>query len=194
MIDYLGLMLINMVAGLVLLAMYVYAGLDDPQQKRWAPGFIASGLIAFLFGTHMAIVWPIPATYAVAYGETSVFLGILLLAAGVTMALGGELWTLAIYAFFAGIVGIELGVRFIMLRLSAAPLLAGLGFIATGLAGVLAAPGLIKFRNHRPLRILVALVLLFAAALWALTGYGAYWMHMVALQHFGPHGVVMMKK
>lgn len=191
MIDYLGLLLINMVAGLVLLALYVYAGLDDPEQKRWAPGFIVSGLIAFLFGAHMVMVWPIPATFAIAYGETSVLLGILLLGAGVTMALGGQLWTLAIYAFFAGLVGVELGFRFILLHLSSAPLLAGLGFLATGAAGVLAAPGLFWFRKYRLLRILVALMLLAAAADWALTGYFAYWMHMSMMQHVGPHGMPM---
>jgi len=191
MIDYLGLLLINMVAGLVLLALYVYAGLDDPEQKRWAPGFIVSGLIAFLFGAHMVMVWPIPAVYAIAYGETSVLLGILLLGAGVTMALGGQLWTLAIYAFFAGLVSVELGFRFILLHLSNMPMLTGLGFLATGGAGVLAAPGLFWFRKNRLLRTLMALLLLGAAALWALTGYGAYWMHLQIFQHVGIHGVPM---
>jgi putative membrane protein len=39
-IDYITLMLINLVAGLILLATYVYFGLDEPNQKRWIPGFV----------------------------------------------------------------------------------------------------------------------------------------------------------
>jgi putative membrane protein len=38
-IDYISLMLINMVAGLFILAYYVYSGLDGADQKRWIPGF-----------------------------------------------------------------------------------------------------------------------------------------------------------
>jgi putative membrane protein len=45
-IDYITLTLINMVAGLFILAHYVYKGLDSPNQKLWVPGFGVTGAIA----------------------------------------------------------------------------------------------------------------------------------------------------
>lgn len=193
MIDFLALLLVNMTAGFVLLAWYVFAGLDDPDQKKWAPGFLVTGLIALVFGAYITMIWPLPGVYSSAFGEQSVLFGILFLAAGVCMAAGWNLWTLSIYAFFAGLVAVVLGVRFINLHLTAAPLLAGVGFIVSGLGGILAFPGLTWFKKNLPLRILVALMLLGAAGIWALTGYGAYWMHMQAFSGLGVHGAPMMK-
>ncbi len=42
-IDYITLMLINMVAGLFLLADYVYRGIDSYNQRQWIPGFGITG-------------------------------------------------------------------------------------------------------------------------------------------------------
>jgi putative membrane protein len=46
-IDYLTLMLINLSAGLALLAAYVYFGLGTSNQKRWIPGFGVVGAIGY---------------------------------------------------------------------------------------------------------------------------------------------------
>jgi len=185
-IDFLSLLLINMMAGFVLLAWYVYAGLDDPDQPRWAPGFIVTGLIAFLFGGYITLTWPLPGPYNSAFGELSVLFGALFLAAGIVMARGGNLLTLGLYAFFAGWVAILLSVRVLMLKLTSTPPVTALGFFASGFAGVLALPGLLWFKQNRLLRTLVAIMLLLTAALWALVGYGAYWMHMTAFAHWMP--------
>ncbi|MEG3959539.1 DUF981 family protein [Microcoleus sp. herbarium2] len=45
-IDYLTLMLINLAAGLALLAAYVYFGLGVSNQKRWISGFGVVAAIA----------------------------------------------------------------------------------------------------------------------------------------------------
>ena len=45
-INYLSLMLINLAAGLTLLAAYVYFGLNANNQKRWIPGFGVVGTLA----------------------------------------------------------------------------------------------------------------------------------------------------
>ncbi len=63
-IDYVTLLLVNMVAGYALLAAYVWIGLDDPLNKRWAPGFAIVGLIALVFGAHMTITWPLIGSYS----------------------------------------------------------------------------------------------------------------------------------
>ena len=68
--------------------------------------------------------------------------------------------------------------RIINLSLTQSPVLAGAGFILTGLSGVLA--GLTLWLHRiKLLRILGAITLLTAAAIWALIGYMAYWKHMI---------------
>jgi hypothetical protein len=51
-IDYITLMPIEMVAGLFILAYYVYSGLDGADRKRWIPGFGRTGAIALTTGLH----------------------------------------------------------------------------------------------------------------------------------------------
>jgi len=193
-IDYLPLLLINMVAGLVLLAGYVYAGMEDPDQKKWAPGFIASGAVALVFGGIIATTWPLPGPYNMLFGESSVLYGIIFLVAGLTLALGGNLLTIAVYAFFAGLAAMLMGVRIFVLKLTAFPPLTALGYLATGAAGVLAAPGLAWFKGNKPLRVLVALMILGAAAVWALNGFGGYWMHATGFHDWVPTTHLLLPK
>ena len=190
-IDYLPLLLINMVAGLVLLAGYVFFGMTDPKQVRWAPGFIATGVVALVFGGIIATTWPLPGPYNMLFGESSVLFGIIFLAAGLTLAFGGELITVAVYAFFAGLAALVMGVRILLLHLTQFPPLTALGFVATGMGGILAAPGLLWCKNIKPLRVLVGLMLLGAAGIWALNGYGGYWMHAIAFKDWKPATMTM---
>ena len=67
-IDYITLMLINMVAGLVLLADFVYRGLDGANPKRWIPGFGLVGAIALVTGLHMTLTWPVPGSFNISFG------------------------------------------------------------------------------------------------------------------------------
>lgn len=185
MTDYLTLMLINMTAGLVLLAGYVFRGMDDADQKRWVAGFGISGLMALITGLHMSLTWPIAGSYNIPYGEFSVFLGFLLFGAALSLALGWNLKLLGVYAFFPGVASVLMGFRFITMGLSKEPVLTGIGFILTGLGGVFALPAL-HWRHNRTIRVVGALVLLAAAAIWALTGYGAYWEHMQSFANWVP--------
>ena len=185
-IDYITLMLINMVAGLFLLAYYVYAGLDDPYQNKWIPGFGITGAIALTTGLHMTLTWTVRGSFNIAFGETSVLFGILFIGTSISLAKGWELITLAIYGFFAGLVAILVGVRLINLGLTQRPILSGIGFILTGLAGVCAAPTLWYFKNNRLWRIIGAIGLIAAALIWALIGYMAYWSHLDSFQQWVP--------
>lgn len=184
--DYLTLLLINMVAGLVLLAGFVYVDLHNQQPRHWAPGFIAAGVIALIFGVYMTIRWPLPGPFNITFGEMSTFFGILFLMAGISMAAGWSLLTVAVYAVFVGLAAIVIGIRIMNLHLTQSPVIAGIGFILTGLGGMAALPVHRFFRQNRPVRIIAALVLLVAAAIWALTGYGAYWMHLSGFAHYTP--------
>ncbi len=185
-VDYVSLLLVNMVAGYFLLALYVYRGLDDPLHPRWAPGFGMVGLIALVFGTHMTATWPIIGSYNSAFGEMSVLFGAIFLAAAVSIAFGWSLLSVTIFAFFAGTAAIVLGARFIDMKMTMTPLLSGIGFIVSGLAGVFAAPTLLYFRTNRLFRCVAVLILLAAAAIWASIVYYEYWMHMESFTKWMP--------
>lgn len=184
-IDYITLMLINMMAGLFLLAYYVYQGLDSPHQKLWVPGFGMTGAIALATGLHMIWTWPVTGSFNIAFGETTVLFGIIFVAASIALAQGWDLLTIAIYAFFAGLAAIVIGLRLINLSMTRQPLLSGIGFILTGLGGVLAAPSL-YLKTNRTWRLAGAVVLVIAALIWGFTGYLAYWNHLESFQKWVP--------
>jgi len=191
-IDYLSLLLINMAAGLVILALYLFKGTTETDQRKWSAVFAIPGVIAMLNGLHIIWNWPLPGAYNSAFGEMSIMLGALFLGASLALAKGWDLLPLTIYSFFAGLAAIVLGVRFIDLKLTMTPLLCGTGFILTGLAGVFA--GLVLYlRANRSIRIISALILLITAAIWGMIGYGAYWMHMEGFSKWLPTTLKMLK-
>lgn len=178
-IDYVSLMLINMVGGLVILACFIWRDIDREDNRFWAPAFALPGIIAAVSGFAMTLSSPLPKPYSSAYGETSILLGFLFLAAAWSLAKGWKLFPLGIYAFFAGLTGVIIGIRIINLGLTASPLISGLGFILTGSGGIFAEIVILN-RHRKWLRVIGALVLLSAAAIWAFTGYFAYWIHLHA--------------
>jgi putative membrane protein len=185
-VDWVSLLLLNAMAGYFLLAYYVYAGLDDPEQTKWAAPFVMVGVLAAIFGGIMAVTWPLPGAYGSAYGEMSVLLGFVFAGAGVAMAKGWNLRVVAWYAFFPGVAAVIIGVSLIALRLTLAPVLSGTGFILSGLAGIFAGPTLTWLKSDRPFRILAALVLAVTGLIWAATVYPAYWMHMKMFARWQP--------
>jgi putative membrane protein len=184
-IDYITLMLMNLVAGLVLLATYVYFGLDESNQKRWVPGFGMVGAIALVTGLHMTFTWPVIGSFNIAYGETSVLFGILFIGTSLALAMSWDLLTLSIYGFFAGLVSLLIGVRFINLGLTPTPLRVGIAFILVGLGGVFSAPTL-YFKKNRLLRTIGAIVLLVAALIFTHIGLDAYWAHLETFSTWQP--------
>lgn len=181
MIDYVTLMLVNMIAGLVVLASFLWWGFGREDLRPWAAGFALPGVVATVSGFAMTFTWPIPAPYSMAFGEMSVFFGVLFLGAAWALACRWSLVPLGIYAFFPGAAAILLGVRLIDLSLTRMPWLSGIGFIVTGLGGLFACVTLLLGR-YKVLRIVGGLVMLAAAALWVPTGYIAYWDHMKVKQ------------
>jgi putative membrane protein len=184
-INYITLILINLVAGLFLLAAYVYLGLSDPHQKRWIPGFGMTGAIALTTGLHMIFTWPVPGSFNIAFGEMSVLFGILFLTTCLAIALSWDLITVAVYGFFAGIAAVVVGLRMINLGLTRQPLLSGIGFILAGLGGILAAPTL-YLKANRTWRTVGAIVLVAAALIFAIIGYMAYWGHLADYSNWKP--------
>ena len=110
-IDYVTLMLINMAGGLFILASFIWKDIDKENSQFWAPAFALPGMIAVVCGFAMTFSWPLPKPYNVAFGETSILLGFLFLTAAWSLAKGWELLPLGIYAFFAGLTGVLVGIR-----------------------------------------------------------------------------------
>jgi putative membrane protein len=184
-IDYVSLMLINLAAGLALLAAYVYFGLDSSNHRRWIPGFGVVGAIALVTGLHMTFTWPIIGSFNIAFGETTVLFGILFVGTSLALAMGWELITLGIYGFFAGLVSLLIGFRIINLGLTQSSLLAGIGFILVGLGGIFAAPTL-SLKKNRLLRNMGAIILIVAALIFAFIGLSSYWAHLAAFSTWKP--------
>jgi putative membrane protein len=183
-IDYLTIMLLNLVAGLFLLALFVFRYIDK-DQKVMTPGFLITGLIGTVTGFVMIFTWPLPGSNNIAFGEMGLLFGVLFLAAGVATMKGWDLLTVTIYAAFAGLAAIVVGVSLIGFQMTKSPLLAGIGYIAAGAGAILTFP-VYLLKKNMPLRVITAVILLIAVAVWALTAYGAYHDHLEAFSKWAP--------
>ncbi len=185
-IDYVALMLINLATGLVLLALFVIL-YPDHDPKKAAPGLLASGFISVATGLHMIFTWPLPGSYNIAFGGMAVLFGVLVFGAGLLGVFAWDLLGLAIYAALAGLAAVVVGVRIGVLGMTKSPALSLLGYVFTGAAGILTLP-MYFLRKSLAFRIIVAAVMLVGAAIWAFTGYGAYWEHLEAFSKWSPGG------
>ena len=83
-VDYLTVMIVNLVAGLALLAVHVVFFMEnDP--KRLAPGFLVTGFISTVTGLHLTLTWPLPGANNIPIGEMSLLFGVLFLVAGLAL-------------------------------------------------------------------------------------------------------------
>ncbi len=185
MIDYLAVMLVNMGAGLALLAHYLYVKPEKGQRKSWGAGFFAVGLLGIVTSLPMVLTWPLPGGFNVAYGEPGLFFSVLFLAAAATLAFEWEPLIPAIYGFFGGIYAVVMGIRIYDLHLGSNPFAALMGFLLTGVGGMLVLPA-IQWHNKRRLTILTAVILGLAAILWLYTGYYASWGHVLDFAKYLP--------
>lgn len=185
-IDYLTLVMINLVAGTTLLAHYLYYGLDAKDQRPYAPAFGLVGLLALILGLGLSFSWPLPGSYNIGYGETTTLFGVVFLATGIALSQGWDLMPVAIYAFFAGADAIVLGIRIITLGLTTEPVFSGFGFILAGLGGLLAAPTFKLIKQNKLFRTVAAIVLVVTALIWAFTFYNALWAHLAAFSKWLP--------
>ena len=182
--DYITLLLVNRAGGLGALAFYFVFGAGKEDRRAWAPAMLMPGLVAFLVGLHMTLTWPIPkldqinlAWANIAYGEMSVLLGVLFLAAALALGKGWSLAPIGVYGGLAAAVAIVVGVRIYALNLTLSPLISAVGFVVTGAAGLASASALCNCCG-RVSRGIAAALLLAAAGLWAIQGAMAYWAHL----------------
>jgi len=185
-IDFLTLVMINLIAGTVLLAYYLWKGMDEKDQRPYAAGFFAAGLIGLITGLQLSFAWPLPGSYNIAFGDTSTLFGIVFLATSIALWQGWDLIPVSIYAFFAGLEAILVGFVIFSQQLTKSPLLSAAGFILAGVGGVGAFPFFMWFKDNKAVRWIGILVLLATAALWAVTFYGSLNGHMASFAKWVP--------
>jgi len=185
-IDFVTLMMINLVAGTSLLAYYIYWGIEARDQRPFAAAFGIVGLVGLILGIHMAFTWPLPGSYNVAYSEATTLFGAVFFATGVALSQGWDLLPVAVYAFFAGMDAILIGIRIFSLGLTTEPIISSFGFIAAGFAGVTSFPFLKWFKKSKTVRIIATIILGLTALLWAITFYAAMWSHLATFTNWLP--------
>jgi putative membrane protein len=172
----------NMVAGLVVLALLVLTALHKSEDvlARWAGPLGAVGLVALITGSHMTLTWPAPEQVAwanIAFGEMTILLGASFLALAWSAGRRRSLAPVGVYTAVAGVTGIVVGIRIANLGLTQSPNLAAAGFVLAGVGGILLGPT-VWMRRSGLARAIEAVILLGAAGIWTLIGLGAYWMHL----------------
>lgn len=186
--------MINMVAGTFLLAHYLWKGMDETDQRPYAAAFFGVGLVALVTGLHLSFTWPIPGSYNIGYGDTTTLFGVVFLITSIALWQGWDLGPVAIYAFFAGIDAIIVGIRILSLQLTKEPLLSAVGFILAGLGGLGAAPFFMWFKNNKAVRMAGVLLLVATGLLWAFTFYGSLWGHMESFGKWVPDAMMLRTK
>jgi len=185
-IDYLTLVMINLVAGTVLLAYYLWRGMDAQDHRPYAAAFGMVGLVGVVTGLELSFTWPLPGAFNVGYGDTSALFGAVFLATAIALSQNWDLLPVSMYAFFAGVDAVIVGIRILVLGLGQEPLVAAVGFVLSGLGGVFAFPFLKWFKDNKAFRYIGIVVLLAAAVIWAVTFYNALWAHMAAFAKYLP--------
>lgn len=180
-IDYIALLLANLVASMAILACFLLFGSHSDDTRAWAAPFAAAGAVAFLAGLHMTLTWPITEPTVrfanIAFGQMCVLSGALFLATALVLAKKWSLYPLSVFGFVAGACAIVIALRLWDLDLTHNPALTCTAFILTGLGGIFAAPFLC-LRKILAVRIAAAAVTFLTASLWAYIAFFAYWGHL----------------
>ena len=185
-IDFLTLVMINLVAGTVVLAYYLWRGIDEKDQRGYAAVFFGIGLVGLLTGLQISFSWPLPGAYNVGYGDATTLFGVVFLTTSIALYFGSSLIPVSIYAFFAAIDALIVGARIWSLQITQEPLVSAVGFILAGLAGLGVFPFLMWFRENRMVRMIGVLLLLGTALVWGITFYGSLWAHMASFAKWVP--------
>ena len=185
-IDFLTLVMINLVAGTVLLAYYLWRGIDEKDQRPYASAFFVTGLLSLVTGLQISFTWPLPGSYNVGYGDATTLFGLVFLATSISLWQGWNLLPVSIYSLFAAIDALIVGVRIYSLNLTKEPLISAVGFVLAGLAGLGVFPFLMWFRENKIVRWIGILLLLGTALLWGITFYGSLWGHMESFAKWVP--------
>lgn len=187
-IDYLTLVMINLVAGTALLAYFVATELKP--NKGLVAGFGIVGLLGTILGLHMTLTWPLPGSYNIIFGESTTLFGVVFLGAALALAFEWNLYPVTLYAFFAGLYAVVAGWQIIVQGLTRHPVPSGLGFILAGLGGIVS-PLALRWKDNKVFKIVAVVVLVVTILLWAYTWYGALAGHMQSFAKWVPDAMLL---
>jgi len=185
-IDFLTLVMINLVAGLFIVAAYLFKGIDQEDQHAWAAPFFGVGLTSLLTGLDISFTWPLPSAYNIAFGDTTTLFGVVLLIAALALWKGWSLTPSSLLAFFAGIASFIFGLRIYNLQITQSPTLSSIGFLLAGIAGILSMPFMLWWKGNKTVRMIGILLLLAAAGVWFVVYVGSAWGHMTSFAGWAP--------
>jgi len=181
-------------------------GGTEQNSRPWAAVFAAAGLVSLVMGVHMSATWPvkdapIPATPAVAatadhaavpeqpaktadlrfaniaFGETCVLFGALMLGLALALAKGWSLLPISIYSAVLGATAVAEAFAIWDIGITAKPWMAAGGFALAG-AGALLVPLAVWRPGVKPIRWLAGAALAASGLVWLATGLPAYYMHL----------------
>jgi len=177
MINFLTLVMIDLVAGLGLLFYFLAIGLDTERGKGLAAAFGGVGLLNLVLGLTITLTWPLPGSYNIAFGEPAAMFGIIFLFAGIAIARGWDLYPVTLLAFFFGLYVLVAAWGIYSLGMTATPLMTTLNYGLVGLAAILAPLAWKKRENGAILKLGMALTGL-AALSWFVTFAGTILGHL----------------
>lgn len=174
-VNYLTLSLLAVTGVLLLGAWYVLRGeVKAEERTAYAFAFGAGGVIMAVTGFSIALTWPLPAQYNIAFGEPLAYFGVLLSLGSVALGYRVSLGPLSALAALGGAGVLCVAIAIGLYRLTLIPVLATVVFGASGLAALLF-PLRLRFK---PVRIGIGVLLALAGVLFAFIGAAAFLHHL----------------
>ncbi len=168
MINFLTLVMLDVVAGFVLLTYFLAIGLDTERGKGLAPAFGGVGLLNLVLGLGITMTWPLPGSYNIVFGEAAAMFGIVFLAAGLAIARDWDLYPVTLVAAIFGVYLLIASWGIFSLNMTRTPLMTTVLYALVGLAALLAPLGWKKREDSVILKAGMALTII-TALLWFVT-------------------------
>lgn len=173
-IDYVTIQLIAAASGLLFAGIYSIK-FDTPFKSRvsWIYNFWMVGTILLATGLYMIFTWPLPGAYNIIFGEPSVWFGMLLIFLAFAIRAEVDLMPLTLLFSAGGLINLVISADVLIYNMTQSPTLAFVGFFTSGLGALLVPFGL----KSKAVRWIIAILLIIAAVVFAVTGFGAYYQH-----------------
>ncbi len=182
-IDYVTIQLISAASGLLFAAIYAIK-FEAPLKSRisWIYAFWMVGAIMLITGLEMIFTWPLPGAYNIIFGEPSVWFGMLLIVLGLAIRSDSDLLPVTLLFMIGGLINLVISGDILIYNMTQSPLLAFIGFLTSGIGAFLVPFGL----KSKSVRWIIAILLIIAAVVFAVTGFGAYYQHAGDFAHWVP--------
>lgn len=139
-INYLTLSLAAVTAVLFVAAWYALAGetgaTSAERREGCAFAAIAGGLVMAATGLPIALTWPLPGAYNIAFGEPLAYFGTLLVVGGLALRRGADLRPISALGAFGGAALLLIAVAIARHGLTLIPAIASIAFGSVGLAAL----------------------------------------------------------